>query len=133
MKTSAKQYAQALWQMTEGKTRNEAKKEVEKLARFLVQKNEIGRLEQIIEHFSRLWDQKRGIVRAEVLSARALDKKILGKISKYVEQAATAEEVIVSTQVDEKLLGGAVIKYQDKIWDGSLKTRLAQLKTKLSR
>lgn len=133
MKTSAKQYAQALWQMTEGKTRNEAKKEVEKLARFLVQKNEIGRLEQIIEHFSRLWDQKRGIVRAEVLSARALDKKILGKISKYVEQAATAKEVIVSTQVDEKLLGGAVIKYQDKIWDGSLKTRLAQLKTKLSR
>jgi len=39
--------------------------------------------------------------------------------------------VIMSEKVDKKLLGGIVIKYGDKVLNGSLKNSLVELKNKM--
>jgi F-type H+-transporting ATPase subunit delta len=41
------------------------------------------------------------------------------------------KEVVVTTQVDESILGGVIIQIGDKLLDGSTRTRLEELRQQL--
>ena len=52
------------------------------------------------------------------------------RITQYVSNV-TGKEVVVTTQVDEEILGGIVIQIGDQLLDGSTRTRLEALRSRV--
>ncbi len=87
-------------------------------------------LPQIADEYRTLVDVQLNRVRAGVTLARdvdALTRQVL------VERLKTAigKDVIAGFAVDPSLLGGVVVKIGDRVYDGSVKKRLARLRTQL--
>lgn len=101
------------------------------LARLLVQRERQSYIAGINEEFVRLWNQQRGIVEAEVTVAENLspdeEKAIQQKLS-----AITGKTVTIRTRVDPGILGGLVARVGDTLIDGSVRTRLQNLKKQLA-
>ncbi len=70
--------------------------------------------------------ESRGIVRAEVISAVALDegqkRTLAAKLS-----GITGKQIVIENKVDPSILGGIKLRYMGIQRDGSVKTRLDEL------
>lgn len=131
MKITPKQYAEVLYQVVIGKEDSRIKSALNSFTRIIIENNDLKKVNKIIEQFSKLWNKKKGIVEAEVFSVCELDKSIVLSLKDYITKLSGAEEAVVKQIVDKKLLGGAVIKYKDKVLDGSLKTKLEELREEM--
>ena len=72
-------------------------------------------------------DEYRGRQRVEVTSAVPLDAGEVERISRFVSELIQ-KEVVVSTEVDEAILGGVIIQIGDQLLDGSVRSRLEGLR-----
>jgi len=131
MKITAKQLALSLYDSVDGKTSAQVKIVIEKFVKFLAEKNMLNRADKISVEFIKIWNEKHGIVEALAISANGLDKANMKLLENYVAELSGAKEILVSEKIDKNILGGVVIKYGDKVIDGSLKTTLSDLKDKL--
>jgi len=50
----------------------------------------------------------------------------------YLKVKTGAKKVILDEEIDKKLIGGFVLRYNSKVVDASLKTSLEDLKNKIS-
>jgi len=133
MKISVEKYAQTLQELTEGKSREEAKKIVADFFRILTANNDLPKAEKIIEAYKIISDKVDGVISAKVSSAIELEKDAVDCVTKYIKRKTGAEKIRIEKEIDKKLLGGTVIEYGDKILDLSLKTRIRELKNKMSK
>ena len=131
MKIKPKQYAEGLFEALSGKDEKEAKVIIDKFARLLVANNQASGLEKVLSYFNKFWDRKHGIAQAEIITARAMDAAVRKELSSYIKNRASAREVEIKETQDAEILGGAVIKYQDKVVDLSLRSRVLKLKEKM--
>lgn len=133
MKITAKQYAQYFYQAISdsNKEGDQIKIIIKKFVELLAEKNQLVNANKIIREFEIIWDDKNGFIQAEIKSANKLDKEIIELLKNYIIEMSKAKQIIINEKVDKKLLGGIVIKYKDKILDGSLKNSLQELKVKL--
>ena len=131
MKITPKQYARLRMETTEGKPEERAKEIIGELVRFLARNNDAGKSRKIIEQFGELWNRKKGIVEAEITGAKEFDKETVKLLNNYIVGLSGAKEIELKQKVDKSILGGAIIKYGDKVVDGSLKTRLLSLKERM--
>ncbi len=90
----------------------------------------LGLLPVIVRLCSNEQEQRQGQQRITVRSASALTEGQLQRIKDRLQAALSIEPILVS-EVDEKLIGGLVIQVGDTVYDGSLRTRLQGLKSKL--
>lgn len=133
MKITAKQYSEALYESVQGKNKNEVKKAVEEFASVLRANNDLGQKDKIIARFTKLYNQKEGIVEAEVSSASELGSGTKKTLKDYIKKISQAEKVEVKEIEDKSIIGGTVIKYGDKILDASLRTRIRALRSELKK
>lgn len=84
-------------------------------------------LPQIARSLRELADAQRGLVRAEVVSARPLSADYANKLQAQLERL-TGKKIAIDSRVDESLLAGVIARIGDTIYDGSLKARLSQIK-----
>ncbi len=131
MKISAKQYGRVLFQLTRGKTEKEVGALMAKFAAFLIRQRQEKNLDKIIAEFGNYWNLEKGIVEAEITTAIDPDKETLKLLTGHIASLSRAKEVVLKPKVDKKILGGMIIKMEDKIFDGSLKTRLEELREKM--
>lgn len=131
MRVSFKKYAAILYNLIDGKSKNEAEKIIFKFVAVLAENNDQGKLKKIIAEFNNHWNKEKGIVEAEVASAKELDKDIVKLLNGYIVKLSGAKEVVMSEKVEKDLLGGVVIRYGDRVVDGSLKAKLIELKDKM--
>ena len=113
----------------------EAKPDVLKLVSELINKGKLIALEDISFEYQRLLDTHRGLEgteTAEITTAILLDDEYILDISKRLTEMI-GKPVVVNTKVDPDLVGGIIIKVGDKVIDGSIKSKLANLKRELDR
>jgi F-type H+-transporting ATPase subunit delta len=125
-KISNQQYAEALYEVTKdvkGEKLNEA---LRHFVLLLVKNYKLKQAERIIVEFEKYAKRQAGVMEIEITSAYKLENSTLNHIKKVF-----GEEVDAVENIDESLLGGVVIKTEDKILDGSLKTQLLNLKNQL--
>ena len=72
-------------------------------------------------------DLKRGIVRAEVLTAMPLPEEYFGKLQRELERI-TGRRIALDRTLDPSLICGVVVRVGDTVYDGSLVARLRQMK-----
>lgn len=131
MKISARQYAQSLYETTFGKSEKEVLAVLKKFVALLGKQRELGKADEIIYIFNEIWNKNNGEIEATLVSARKLDAATRKIIISYLEDKAGVKKITLKEEVDEKLIGGFVLKYNGKVIDGSLKNSLEGLKTKV--
>jgi len=128
MKISAKQYAQTLYELTEGKTKPEIEKSVADFARYIYKERKLKLAGKIIEQFGKIYNSEKGIVEAEVVTREKMDEALEKKIKSYIQKKYDAKEVVLKNIVDENIKGGMIVKIGDEVVDGSIAGRLGELK-----
>ncbi len=103
---------------------------VRNMVNLLVTKGLVSVAGDLKDGYLVLLDEHRGRQRVEVTSAVPLEPEELERITKFVADLVR-KEVVVSTQVDESILGGLVIQIGDRLLDGSTQSRLNSLRNRM--
>ncbi|MAX11357.1 MAG: hypothetical protein CL710_03375 [Chloroflexi bacterium] len=97
--------------------------------RLLKKKNRLNLLPSIASYFQEIVDDNAGIVRGEVTAAVSIEKDlsdIESSLSKKLNK-----KVILSSTIDENIIGGIKIRIGDRLFDGTVKSKLNKLKEDL--
>lgn len=105
-------------------------KEGRNFLKLLLEYGRIDVLPEIAEHFATLKAEVENTVDVTVTSATALDEAQKSEITRALK-TRLGREVRLETELDENLIGGAVIRAGDVVIDGSLRSRLQGLATAL--
>jgi len=97
---------------------------------FLGDRRRMRALPAIALRVRELADQKKGLLRAEVISAGPLSEDYYAKLRTELERM-TGKQVAIDKREDPSLLAGVVTRIGDTVIDGSLKSRVVQLKSQL--
>ncbi len=83
-------------------------------------------LELILKAVEALAEERSGIVRAEVITAKALSKAVRSELEETLQRSIKAKIKLQETE-DPTLLGGAVVKVGSLMVDTSIRSRLQKL------
>lgn len=95
--------------------------------RVLAENGRYSYFEKITGAFCRLYNEKLGIGEITVTSPLPLTEKQLADIKAKMGEI-TGKTIVITQKTDKSLMGGIVIDYGDRRFDGSVRTRLEALK-----
>jgi F-type H+-transporting ATPase subunit delta len=101
------------------------------LVKLLVVKGRFDLAPEIAVHYQQLLDEHSGTERAEVITAVPLSEDERQKLEIRLGKVIN-KKVIVSRTVDPGLIGGIVARMGGKLLDGSVKSKLENLKKEIS-
>ena len=105
-------------------------KSVRNFVGILLDKGRLELLEEIVEAYRRLLDDRMGIVRARITAARPLDAVEQNELAaKLMEK--TGKKIRMEIAVDASLIAGVVAQVGSTIYDGSVRTQLQAFKNRL--
>ena len=84
-------------------------------------------INEVIDDFLSEVSRVNGEVKAEVTSSFTLDQDQQKKVVVAISEATGIKKIILSTSVDESLIGGLIVKIGSKMIDNSIKTKLNRL------
>ncbi len=102
----------------------------QKFLRLLIDRDRIGNLAAVGRAYEGLADEVAGRVRASVTSAAKLTDGDRAGISGAIA-AATGKTVVLEESVDAALIAGLVTRVGSVVYDGSLRTQLAEMREKM--
>jgi F-type H+-transporting ATPase subunit delta len=105
-------------------------KEFVRFLQAVVARGRQGLLEEIAREYSELVDVKLNRVRAAVTLAREPDDALRTEIARALTEAL-GKEVIPAFVTDPGILGGTIVRVGERIYDGSVRRRMARLKRAL--
>jgi F-type H+-transporting ATPase subunit delta len=97
---------------------------------LLVDRRRIRTLPYLARTLRELADARKGVLRAEVTTAAPLSEAYYTRLQAQLEKM-TGKRVVVDRQTDPNLIAGVVTRIGDRIFDGSLRTRLQSLRDSL--
>lgn len=100
---------------------------MEGLLTVLARRDRIGLLPAVKERFHRQMDARQGLVPVEVTTASDMDEPSRRAMAAALSQAM-GREVAMTVHVDERILGGLIVRVGDRRIDASLARRLETLK-----
>ena len=105
-------------------------REVRNFFAVIMDHQRLGDVHEILLCYAELADSSRGMKEAEVVTAHPLNEEDRRTLEAQVARLA-GSRVRVAYSEDTSLLGGAVVKIGSKVYDGSLKAQLEQMKQAL--
>lgn len=99
---------------------------------YAIDQRRLVDFDAIRSEFEALADAAAGVIKARVVSAIELDGAQRGRLQGALA-ARTGRNVELEVTVDPALIGGVVASVGNVVFDGSLRTQLAQLRDNLSR
>ena len=100
--------------------------------RVLLEHNRMRWFQNILDRFLELVNKRKGIVSAKIVTAAPLDRDGIGRIEKRLGKITGKTVVAAAVETDENLLGGIVVSVGNTIYDGSIRTRLEEMKRRLT-
>ncbi len=94
---------------------------------LLVEKGRMPEIFRIRKELDELWKKENRRLDVTVTSAVELDPGVVGRIGEEVERQ-TGEKVELSSEVDNEILGGIVLRVGNMVLDASIRTRLEKLR-----
>ncbi len=101
------------------------------LIRLAVSKNNPRVLKGVAGEFERLWDEYRGIARANVITAVPLDEAEKTRLAERLGEIF-GKEIKITAKIDPEIVGGLVVRVNGKLIDGSIRGRLMALKKQIA-
>jgi F-type H+-transporting ATPase subunit delta len=93
-------------------------------------KNAMRKLPEIADAYDDLLDEQQGKVEVDVTVAQKLSPEQLEQVRQRVG-AALGKDAVVHQYVDESIIGGLVLRVQDKLIDASVRNQLQAMREQL--
>ena len=106
---------------------------VQNLIQMLFDYGRIDCLVAIIDEFERRYDQRNKRMHADVVTAIQLDKQQRDQLADNLAKRFGANEVVLNEHVDPAILGGVIVHADHKTLDGSLSSKIKQIRRLLVR
>lgn len=103
---------------------------VKNTACLLADRGRLRYLPDVIDGFEALAEAQTGRVRAEVTTARAMPDAYFSELKKKLEEISGNQVVLVKKE-DPSLIAGVVTRVSDRVFDGSVRNQLDELKEHL--
>lgn len=107
--------------------REQIPKEMIGMLLMLVKKGHAEAMLSVFDYFIEVVKEEKKIGQAKVVSAIPLTEEQKGKIEQRLLETTRYESFEMDFSVDEKIIGGLVIRIGDRIVDNSIKTKLYEL------
>ena len=104
----------------------------QKFLKLLETKNRLALLKSIAAEYIALEETKKNILRATIVSAKALDAGQIAQLAKGLEVKRPGKTYILTNEIDASLIAGFRIVQGDQITDASIQHKLALLRQKLA-
>lgn len=117
--------ARVIVQQAEGKTPKELETMMQETVGYLASKGLLGRWRDLERNINEAWREKHGASKLTVASAHPLTPKAFAKIE------ALANGAEIQQVVDERLMGGALVRLDERRIDGTVLGALTRLKNAL--
>ncbi|MBT3230343.1 hypothetical protein HN358_00965 [Candidatus Uhrbacteria bacterium] len=127
MDTNAKTIARVLVDQLEDLEYEAVPDVMKEFVAFLAENKLLGSWREIEMHIHKAWKEKYGVSKITVVSAHPLTELA----NEEIEKLAKGADIV--RRVDERLIGGSVIRIDDKRIDGSIAGTLQKLKMTLSK
>src|ERR1043166_3911877 len=98
--------------------------------RVLLQNGRLGDLAQINDRFIAVLEERSNVVSAEIVSARELPQGERAVFASNLEKL-TGKKVNINYTIDQEIIGGVVTRIGSTVYDGSVKTKLENLREQL--
>lgn len=98
--------------------------------KVLAQNGRIGLFPEIRQAFDALYDREKDILAVTAVTAVALTPTLREKLCHKLE-TATGKQIRLTEQVDPAVLGGILLRYDNKEIDGTVRQRLGALKRQI--
>ena len=99
--------------------------------KVLIEKRRFSQLGNIQEEFHRLYEKQKGIREIKVISPVALAPESRNKIAAVLKQKLRSEIRLV-TEVDPKILGGLIVRFDGREMDMSFRARFFEIRQLLT-
>ncbi len=97
---------------------------------LLIANKRLSILYDIAHGFNDIYNQKNNIARATVVTATPISDKIKNQVLKKI-QTLSNKSVEIENIIDETIIGGFILRYENREYNASFSQRLNKLKTKL--
>ena len=121
MKRNEKQLAEVLVDQLADVSGKELEQAAADLVKLCAERNQLERVKGVMRAIDAVWAKKFGAATIHVTTAYPLEKSMRAKLEKIAQGAEIRENV------DVDLIGGATLRIDEKIIDGSIKGHLDQL------
>ncbi len=99
--------------------------------KLVAAKRRLFAIRDMIADYGKLYDAFRGVTRAEVVSAIPLSDENVAALKQSLRAASGGKDVELIARVDASIIGGLVVKLGSRMVDGSLKTKLNAIRTRM--
>ena len=103
---------------------------VAKLLHLIVERRRLEILDDLIDAYRKMLDEKNGIVRAVVRSAGPLSEAQQQEVAEKLEKSL-GQRVVMEVEEDPSLIAGLIVRVGSTVYDGSLLQQLAGFKERL--
>jgi F-type H+-transporting ATPase subunit delta len=92
----------------------------------------LGNLSRVAEEFVEMANREQEVVVASITTAIPLDAKGQKDVEDRIKRLSGAKRVEVRNRVDPNIIGGIIARIGDELYDGSVRTQLAQIAERIS-
>jgi F-type H+-transporting ATPase subunit delta len=96
---------------------------------LLEDKRRTALLPEIVRILVEMQDQAEGALHVEVTTAVPLAEDYYARLGELVKRRFGRQRIVIDKKIDPSILGGVVVRSGDWVRDGSLRTRLLELRT----
>ncbi len=100
--------------------------------KLIVMKNRAQAVPQISVEYELIYNLKNNILATEIESVVALNKDIRQQLLNTLKEQTSASKVDLTEKVNEELIGGFVLRYENQQYDASIKKQLNELRKSLT-
>ena len=98
---------------------------------YLVDKKREDELLLVAHSFIASYNEMKGIASATVISATPLNETTISNMKKFVESLVGKSDITITNEVDPTIIGGIIIKHEDKLLDKSVSKELREIRKQL--
>lgn len=104
--------------------------EIVNLMYIVVDKGRERYINTISKEYTSLSNEKQGIIEAKAITAVAMEEEELSKLEENLSKKFS-KKVILTNIVDESVIGGVLVRVEDKVIDSSIKGKLEMIEKSL--
>lgn len=102
----------------------------EKCLQLMADRRRLAALSVMAQRLTEMVDLKEGVLRASVTTATTMSESYYQSLTSKLA-AATNKKVVLTREVDEDLVGGAIARIGDALIDGSIRGKLRKMERQL--
>ena len=100
---------------------------------IITRKHREALLPGIAREFHKQYNALKGVEAAEIITPFKLSEELRGRFEQLVKETSKKDKVELKEKIDPELIGGYILRIQDRQIDESLKSKLNRLKVEFSK